>query len=105
MKEVGLDLPAASPKSVYQRYKDKEIFNYVVTLCHEATAEQCPIFKTNVDALYAREAERVSWSVPDFKSLTGSEEARTAAARKIRDLIKAEVIKFLSQLGIATNTT
>jgi protein-tyrosine-phosphatase len=76
MREVGIDLSAEAPKSVFERHKERGIFDYVISLCHEATTEQCPIFKTNVDALYAKEAETISWSVPDFKSLSGTEEKK-----------------------------
>jgi arsenate reductase len=100
MREVGIDLPAETPKSVFERYKEREVFDYVISLCHEATTEQCPVFKTNIDTLYARDAERISWSIPDFKSLSGTEEERKAGAREIRDKIKSEVILFLAQIGI-----
>lgn len=100
MREIGVDLPTVAPKSVFERYKEGDVFDYVITLCHEATTEQCPIFKTNVDTLYGREAERISWSVPDFESLTGTEDETKAAARTIRDRIKSEVISFLERIGI-----
>lgn len=100
MKEVGLDLPTEAAKSVYDRYKDKEVFDYVVTLCHKATSELCPIFQTHVDVLYAKNSERLSWSVLDFMSLSGTDEERTNKAREIRDQIKGQVLAFLSQIGM-----
>ena len=102
MKEVGLSLPTHSVESVFDRYHKKEVFDYVVTLCHETAMEQCPVFKTSVDALYAKKAERISWSIQDFKSLQGSEEEKKAGAIKIRDKIKSEVLSFLSRIGINT---
>jgi len=103
MKEVGIDLPRVAAKSVFNRYKDKEVFDYVITLCHKATTEQCPVFMTNVDTLYAKKAERLSWSVPDFITLKGTEEEKKIEARKIRDLIKENLLAFLSQIGIKVN--
>lgn len=100
MKEVGIDLPTEAAKSVYDRYRGKEVFDYVVTLCHEATTEQCPVFRMNIDTLYAKKSERISWSIPDFKSLSGTEEERKAGAREIRDKIKSEIISFLARIGI-----
>ena len=102
MREVGIDLPAESPKSVFERHKEGDVFDYVISLCHEATNEKCPRFKLNIDALYAKMAETFSWSIPDFKPLSGTEEERKAGARKIRDKIKSEVISFLAQIGIDT---
>ncbi|MEJ2567896.1 MAG: hypothetical protein P8Z50_03340, partial [candidate division WOR-3 bacterium] len=100
MKEIGIDLPKEAAKSVFARYKDKEVFDYVITLCSVATTEQCPIFMTNVDMLYAREAKRFSWSIPDFMNIKGTEEEKKNEARKIRDQIKDKLLEFLSQLDI-----
>jgi arsenate reductase len=100
MREIGVDLSSEAPKSVFKRHKERDFYDYVISLCHEATTEQCPIFKTNIDALYANEAERISWSIPDFKSLSGTEEEKKTGAREIRDKIKSEVISFLTRIGI-----
>jgi arsenate reductase len=100
MREVGIDLPSEAPKSVFELYDEGGSFDFVISLCHEATIEQCPIFKKSVDTLYSEKAERISWSVPDFKSLRGTEEEKKAEAREIRDKIKTEVISFLTQIGI-----
>ncbi len=100
MREVNIELPKETPMSVFERHKKREVFDYVITLCHEATTEQCPIFRSNIDAIYAKKAERIAWSIPDFKSLIGTEEEKMAGARKIRDKIKAEAISFLARIGI-----
>jgi len=103
MGEVGIELSAAPPKSVFERYKDQERFDYVITLCDPASGEQTPIFLANVDALYDETAQRVNWFIPNFRSLTGTEEERKAGARQIRDRIRTEVATFLSQLGLDTD--
>ena len=100
MREVGIDLPGESPKSVFERHKEKDVFDYVISLCHETSTEQCPTFKISIDALYAKKAEMFSWSIQDFKSLNGTKEEKKAGAREIRDSIKSEVISFLTQIGI-----
>ena len=100
MREVGIDLPTESPKPIFYRHKERDIFDYVICLCHEVSTEQCPLFKRYIDALYAKKVETISWSIPDFKSLSGTEEEKEAGARKIRDKIKSEVISFLAQIGI-----
>ena len=102
MREVGIDISAESPKSVFERHKEGDVFDYVISLCHEATNEKCPRFKLNIDALYAKKAETISWSIQDFKSLSGTEEEKKAGAREIRDKIKSEVVSFLARIGITT---
>ena len=73
MKEVDIDLPTDAPKSVWDRFVEKEAFDWVVTLCDETSSgQECPIFRENVDGLYAENAKRLSWSVPPFDSLSGS---------------------------------
>ena len=96
IREIGIDISSEAPKSVFERYIEGDSFDYVISLCHEAT------FKKSVDTLYSNEAERISWSIPDFKSLSGTEEEKKVKARKIRDKIKLEVISFLAQIGIET---
>jgi arsenate reductase len=100
MREVGITLPSQSPKSVFERHRDGETFDYVITLCFEATTELCPVFKASVDTMYAKEAEMIYWSIPNFKSLRGTEEEKKAEARLIGDEIKSEVISFLKRIGI-----
>lgn len=103
MGEVGIELSAAPPKSVFERYKDQERFDYVITLCDPASGEQTATFLASVDALYDETAQRVNWFIPNFRSLTGTEEERKAGARQIRDRIRTEVATFLSRLGLDTD--
>jgi len=100
MREVGIDLPVESPKLIFNRHKEGDVFDYVISLCHEVSTEECPLFKRSIDALYAEMAETISWSIPDFKKLSGTEEEKKVGAREIRDKIKSEVISFLAQIGI-----
>jgi len=100
MREVGIDLPAESPKPIFKRHKEKDVFDYVISLCYEVSTEQCPNFKKYIDALYAKKAEMISWSIKDFKALNGTKEEKKEGARDIRDKIKSEVISFLTQIGI-----
>jgi arsenate reductase len=106
IKEIGIDLPADAPKSVWDRYMEKEAFDWVITVCDEISGmQQCPIFRENVDDLYAGNAKMLSWSVPPFSFLGGSDEERKAGARKIRDQIKREVLSLLGQIGIEADIT
>ena len=102
VSEIGLTVESTFPKSVFQRYKDNESYDYVITLCNAHTNGICPIFKRNVKALYQKESERISWSIPDFRSLGELEEARRMeGAREIRELIASEVKAFVSMVGVS----
>ena len=103
MREVDIELPTAAPNSVFERFKVGEKFDYVIAICDPGSAEQVPIFLSGVDTLYAETADRFNWSVPNFRSISGSDEARREKARDIRDQIKSEVLQFLSEIGIDTD--
>lgn len=97
MADEGLEIPREFPSTVFDRHKNDEPYDYVVTLCHASTQVVCPIFRSNVKVLYRQEAEKLSWSIPDFRSLsnlTGDE--RAAAAKLIRNQIKKEVNKLIA---------
>jgi arsenate reductase (thioredoxin) len=98
MREVGIELPTAAPKSVFDRYQDQERFDYVITLCDPSSSEQALLFLADVDALYDETAQRLNWVIPNFRTLSGTEDERKARARQIRDRIQAEVTAFLSNL-------
>ncbi|MFH1029435.1 MAG: hypothetical protein V1791_15660, partial [Pseudomonadota bacterium] len=100
MNEIGVELQTSPPKSVFERFRDKEVFDYVVALCDPDSNEQVPVFLNNLDTLYNKTAQRLNWSIPNFRSLSVKDENRKAKARQIRDRIKTEVLNFLSQLGI-----
>ncbi len=102
MREVDIDLPAESPKLIFNRHKEGDVFDYVISICDEVSNEQCPLFKKSIDKLYGEMAETISWSIPDFKTLGGTEKEIKTSAREIRDKIKSEVFSFLAQIGIDT---
>ena len=100
MKEIGIELQTSPPKSVFEGVKDEETFDYVIALCDPASNEEVSIFLSNLDTLYHATAQRLNWSIPNFRSLSGTDEDRKVKARQIRDRIRTEVLEFLSQLGI-----
>ena len=100
MAEVGLVLGDRSPRSVFDRYGDGEPFDFVVTLCHRASTELCPIFVSNVDLLYGGKSKRRTWSIPSFRAFEGSEAERLDQIRIARDTIRNHVRDFLLEIGV-----
>lgn len=99
MEEEGLKFPTDPLVTVFERYAASETYDYVVTLCHEASTEQCPLFRDSVDLVYGTKAQVLSWSVPDFLALEGLPEEKLEGAREIRDSIKRKVAALLSELA------
>jgi arsenate reductase len=85
MTEIEIDIAHQRSKSV-DEYVDKE-FDYVITLCDEAN-EACPTFP------FAK--QRLHWSFKDPARVTGSNEKRLQAFRRIRDEIRAALQDFIA---------
>ena len=89
MKEAGIDISANKAKAVFGLYKAGRLYEYVITVCDEASAERCPIFPGRVTRLH--------WSFENPANLTGSHEEKLAKARKIRDQIKKNVEELIAE--------
>jgi len=100
MAEIGIALQRSPPISIFERIKDHESFDYVIALCDPDSHEQVPIFLTTVDKLYHKTSQRLNWFIPNFRSISGTDEDKKTRARQIRDEIETKVLDFLSQLGI-----
>ena len=105
MKEVGVLLETSPPKSIFERSRDREEFDYIIAICDPASSEQVQVFISAVDTLYKKTAQRLIWSIPNFRSLSGTDEEKKEGARQIRDRIKKEILLFLASLNIESNLT
>jgi len=77
MKEIGIDISGHRSKSVDEF--SNQHFDYVVTVCDNAS-ESCPLFPGGT--------ERIHWSFFDPAAVSGNDEVRLAAFRKVRDEIR-----------------
>jgi len=91
MAEAGLDISGQKAKSVFEKYRSGELFDYVISVCDEASAQRCPVFP-GITA-------RLSWSFPDPASFSGSEAEKMAQARQVRDQIRKAIEAWLSRAG------
>ena len=91
MEEIGLDISGNKTKDVFEFFKKGVLFNYVITVCDEASAERCPIFPGHT--------RRMHWGFPDPSVLQGSDEEKLQAIRKIRDDIKAKVANWIRDMN------
>lgn len=89
MREIGIDISRKQPRGVFDLFKQGRLFNYVITVCDEASAERCPIFPGVV--------KRHHWSFRDPAQLSGTYAERILQTRLIRDEIKAKVEQFIAQ--------
>lgn len=87
MAEVGIDISKNKTDSVFEFFKQGRLYAYVIAVCDAASAEKCPIFPGV--------CKRLNWSFPNPAEFKGTEEEILAETRKVRDLIKTEIEKFI----------
>lgn len=88
MKEIGIDISHKKTQSTEDCLKRGTLYDYVVTVCDETSAEACPFFPGG--------AKRLHWGFKDPSTLTGSHEGKMLVVRSIRDQIKAKVEHWLN---------
>jgi arsenate reductase len=90
MAEIGYDIGTNETKSVAdERIRSRE-YDYVVTVCDEASAEACPI--------YPSRGERLHWGFPDPSSFDGDYDERLRRTRGIRDAIAGRVRAWCAEV-------
>ena len=89
MLEVGIDISRNQTKTVSDVLASGTMFNYVVTVCDETSAERCPVFPDV--------ARKLHWSFPDPSRFQGSHEQRLVQIRAVRDAIKERIVKWCEQ--------
>ena len=86
MDEVGIDLRGHTSKTLDRFLDDK--WDCVITVCDSAN-ERCPLFPGA--------AARLHWSFDDPSAAQGTDEERLAAFRRVRDAIRAQLGRWLSE--------
>ncbi len=95
MKEIGLDMSGQYSKST-REYLGKINFGYVITVCADAE-KNCP-------AIFLTVKNRLFWPFDDPAAFQGSEEARLAKFRQVRDQLEQRILAWLGEQGIPAAT-
>lgn len=90
MREVGIDIGGNASKSVDDPGIRGRDYDFVVTVCDEASAEACPIYPTR--------GARMHWSFADPSGFVGSQHERLARTREVRDAIAARVDVWIASI-------
>jgi arsenate reductase len=87
LNEIGIDIAAKKTRSVIDVIRSGVKYHYVVTVCDETSAEQCPSFPA--------ETIRLHWSFPDPSQFQGTRDEKLAQTRLVRTAIEAKLKEFL----------
>jgi arsenate reductase (thioredoxin) len=85
MQEAGIDISGQKPQKVAQSVRER--FGYVVAIC-DAAKERSPIFPFTLHLRH--------WNVVDPNTAGGLPEQRAEVFRRVRDEIKDEVKRFIT---------
>jgi arsenate reductase (thioredoxin) len=97
MAEAGIDISKKKTQAVFDVFVSGQLFAYVITVCDAASAEKCPIFPGP--------ATRMHWSFPDPSEVQGSESAKLAQVRLIRDEIRTKIEQWCDEVCLQTVAT
>ena len=93
MLEVGIDISTQRSKSVAE-FAGQE-FAAVITVCDNA-AEECPIFPGA--------PQRAHWSLPDPAAVSGTEQEKLGAFRKVREELERRIQAFVNSVAIGARS-
>jgi len=87
MQQIRIDISQNKTKSVQSVIDDKRQYDYIITVCDEASAKRCPVFPGR--------GKRVHMGFEDPSSLTGSHEEKLNKTIVLRDQIKARLKQWV----------
>jgi arsenate reductase len=90
LREEDIDISANASDSVFELFQQGKIYNYVITVCDEASGQRCPLFPGL--------SERISWSFEDPGTFEGSHEQKLQQTKAVKDAIKEKVLNFIDEV-------
>jgi arsenate reductase len=87
MADAGIDISENKTNDVFEFFKEGKRYDYVITVCDEASGERCPIFPGALKKLH--------WSFPDPSSFTGTESEKLEKTAEVRNSIKTKIEEFI----------
>jgi MIP family channel proteins len=88
MKQDGIDISNNRTKSVNEFLDAGVEFDYVITVCDESSAEQCPVF--------LGKGERLHWGFEDPSALEGTFDEKIIRVKEIRNQIRSRINNWLN---------
>ena len=89
MREAAIDISRNTTQSVFDLFKSGKRFQYVISVCDDASAQRCPIFPGVTT--------RMSWSFADPSAFTGTEQERLEQTIRVRDEIRERIKRWVEE--------
>lgn len=97
MAERGLLLPEQAPPTIFTLVRNKQRFDYVVTLCNRRGQENASVLLDTVNVLFKDSVVR-HWDVRDFMSIQATGDERDEQARAIIDGMEQHIRGLLAEI-------
>lgn len=91
MKDAGINIASNKTKSVQGLIKEGRSYDYVITVCDEASAERCPVFPGG--------GVKFHMGFEDPSAINGGYEEKLEQTKVIRDQIKTRIEQWVRELG------
>ena len=91
MNQIGIDISRNETQSVFELFKGGQRFQYVISVCDEASAQRCPVFPGVTT--------RLNWSFADPSTFTGTEYERLRQVVAVRDGIRRKIEEWVKEEG------
>ncbi len=89
LKEEGINIAGKQTKAAFDLFKKGNRYDYVITVCDEASAEKCPVFPGS--------SQRLHWSFTDPSRFQGTDQEKLAKVREVKEEIKGAVKEWISR--------
>jgi arsenate reductase (thioredoxin) len=90
MADMGIDISRNRTKGVFVLTNQRKQYDYVITVCDEASGERCPLFLGT--------AKKLHWAFPDPSAFGGPVEEKLRRTIEVRDAIRKKIDEWLKEL-------
>ena len=96
MREIDIDISRNETKSIWVLYRQGHHYDYVITVCSESEAAECPIFPGV--------SKQIHWWFADPASFQGTEEDKLRKTREIREQIRIKIEEWVVEICMKSAT-
>jgi arsenate reductase len=94
LKGEGIDITGKKTKSVMELLAQRKQYDYVITVCDEASAERCPAFPGK--------GKKMHWGFIDPSRFEGTFEDKLRQTTAVKDEIKKKILDWLQTVNQLT---